>query len=108
MWQEEVGRWFVILGVASGEGISGIIDFWVRTERSFPSGSVVKNLPVVWVDLGSIPGSGRSPGGGNGNSLQYFCLGNPMDRGAWQATVHGVSKESGTTQCLNNNKDRRK
>ena len=58
---------------------------------------LVKNLPAMWVDLGSVPGSGRSPGGGNGNPLQYFCLGNPMDRGAWQATVHGVSKESGMT-----------
>ena len=43
-------------------------------------------------DLGSIPGLGRSPGKGNGNTLQYSCLGNPMDRGAWQATVHGVTK----------------
>ena len=43
-------------------------------------------------DLGSIPGSGRSPGEGNGNPLQYYCLENPMDRGAWQATVHGVAK----------------
>ena len=43
-------------------------------------------------DLDSIPGSGRSPGEGNGNSLQYFCLENPMDRGAWWATVHGVTK----------------
>ena len=43
-------------------------------------------------DLGSIPGSGRSSGEGNGNPLQYPCLENPMDRGAWQATVHGVAK----------------
>ena len=43
-------------------------------------------------DLGSIPWSGRSPGEGNGNPLQYSCLGNPMDRGAWWATVHGVAK----------------
>ena len=43
-------------------------------------------------DTGSIPGSGRSPGGGNGNLLQYSCLENPMDRGAWRATVHGVLK----------------
>ena len=43
-------------------------------------------------DPGSIPGSGRSPGEGNGNPLQYSCLKNPMDRGAWQATVHGVAK----------------
>ena len=43
-------------------------------------------------DMGFIPGSGRSPGEGNGNPLQYSCLKNPMDRGAWQAIVHGVSK----------------
>ena len=43
-------------------------------------------------DASSIPGSGRSPGERNGNPLQYSCLGNPMDRGAWQATVHGVAK----------------
>ena len=43
-------------------------------------------------DTGSIPGSGGSPGGGHGNPLQYYCLGNPMDRGAWRATVHGVAK----------------
>ena len=43
-------------------------------------------------DLGSIPGSGRSPGGGNGNPLQYSCLENPMNRGAWQAPVHGFTK----------------
>ena len=43
-------------------------------------------------DLGSIPGSGRSPGEGNGNPLQYSCLENPMDGGAWRATVHGVAK----------------
>ena len=43
-------------------------------------------------DVGSIPGSGRSPGGRNGNLLQYDCLGNSMDRGAWWATVHGVAK----------------
>ena len=48
-------------------------------------------------DLGSIPGSGRSPGEGNGNLLQYSCLGNPMDREAWWATVHGVAKESDIT-----------
>ena len=43
-------------------------------------------------DLGSIPGSGRSPGEGNGNPVQYFCLENPMDRGAWEAAVHGVAQ----------------
>ena len=53
---------------------------------------MVKNLPANTGDAGSIPGSGRSPGEGNGNPLQYSYLENPMDRGAWQATVHGVSK----------------
>ena len=49
-------------------------------------------------DMGLIPGYGRSPGGGHGNPLQYSCLGNPMDRGAWWATVHGVAKESDMTE----------
>ena len=56
---------------------------------------VVKNPPVsagVIRDTGSIPGSGRSPAGGDGNPLQYSCLGNPMERGAWQATVHRVAQ----------------
>ena len=52
----------------------------------------VKNLPVNAEDLGSIPGLGRSPGEGNGNPLQYSCLGNPVDSGARQATVRGVAK----------------
>ena len=58
----------------------------------FPGGSEVKNPPANAGDVGSIPGSGRSPGEGNGNSLQYSCLGNLMDRGAWRATVLGVAK----------------
>ena len=53
---------------------------------------MVKNLPADAGDAGSILGLGRSPGEGNGNALQYSCLGNPMDRGAWRATVHGVSE----------------
>ena len=60
-------------------------------------GSVVKKLLANAGDAGFIPGSRRSPGEGNGNPLQYFCLGNPIDRGGWQATVHGVIKESGIT-----------
>ena len=52
----------------------------------------VKNLPADAGDAGLIPGSGGSPRGGNGNPLQYSCLGNPMDRGTWQATVHGVTQ----------------
>ena len=58
----------------------------------FPGGSEVKASASNAGDPGSIPGSGRSPGEGNGNPLQYSCLENPMDRGAWQATVHGVAK----------------
>ena len=58
----------------------------------FPGGSEVKASACNVGDLGSIPGLGRSPGEGNGNPLQYSCLENPMDGGAWQAAVHGVAK----------------
>ena len=64
---------------------------------AFPGGSGVENPPGNsggTGDLGLIPELGRSPGGGNGNPFQYPCLKNPMDRGTWQATVHGVAKES--------------
>ena len=71
--------------------------------KRFPAGSVVKNASANAGDAGSIPGSGRSPGEGNGNPLQYSCLGNPMDGGAWGATVHGVTKDSNTTERLNSN-----
>ena len=67
---------------------------------SFPGGSVIKNQPANANNAGLIPGLGRSPGGGNGNPLQYSCLGNLTDRGAWWATVHEVSKESDMTQQL--------
>ena len=63
--------------------------------RGLPGGSVVKNSPANagdTRDAGTILGSGRSPGGGNGNSLQYSCLANPMDREAWRATAHKVTK----------------
>ena len=66
-----------------------------RFKHGFPSGTVVKNPPANvgdTGDAGSIPGSGRSPGVGNGNLLQYSYLGNTMDRGAWQATVHGSQR----------------
>ena len=61
------------------------------------SDTAVKNLPAMPGDLVSISESGRSPGEGNHSSLQYCCLENPMDRGAWWAIVHGVTKESDTT-----------
>ena len=64
----------------------------------FPGGSVGKESAFNAGDPGSIPGSGRSPGEGNGNQLQYSCLENSMDRGAWWATVHGVA-ESQTQLC---------
>ena len=63
-----------------------------RSPESFPGGSVVNNLPARTGDLGSIPGSGRSPGGGHGNPLQYSWLENPKDRGVQWATVHGVAQ----------------
>ena len=61
----------------------------------FPGGLVVKKQLANsrdTEDMSLTPGLGRSPGGGDGNPLQYSCLGNPMDRGTWQATVHGVPK----------------
>ena len=58
----------------------------------FPGGSEGKASARNTGDLGSIPGSGKSPGEGNGNPLQYSCLENPMERETWQATVHGVAK----------------
>ena len=64
---------------------------------------MVKNSPANAGEMSSIPGSGRPPGGGNGNPFQYSCLENTMDRGAWQATVHGVAKSQIqlTTHTLN-------
>ena len=62
---------------------------------------MVKNLPVnagYTRDVGLIPGSGKSPGEGNGNPLQYSCLENPMDRGSWWVTVHGATKGSATIE----------
>ena len=63
--------------------------------RPSPVALTVRNPPANARDtggVGSVPELGRSPGEGNGNPLQYSCLGNPMDRGAWRATVHGVAK----------------
>ena len=81
-----VGRW------GWGRECTGNDYFCMPTYLlGFPSGSVVKDLPANVGHVGLIPGSGRSPGEGNGLPLQYSCLGNPMDRGAWQATVHRVT-----------------
>ena len=67
-----------------------------------PGGSDSKESACSAEDLVSIPGSRRSPGVGNGYPLQYSCLENPMDKGAWGATVHGVAKESDMTEQLTN------
>ena len=75
--------------------IAKVKNWHLVNEKGFSGGSVIKNPPAKAGDLrdtGLIPGSGRSPGEGNGNSLQYSCLENPMDRGAWQATFHGVTR----------------
>ena len=68
------------------------VDTLTSLAGGFPGGSVVKNPPANAGDVGLIPGSERSLGEGNGNPLQYSCLENPMDRGAWQTIVHGVSR----------------
>ena len=68
---------------------------WQDHNTNWSMDSAVKNLPANLGDIrdiGSIPGSGRSPGGRHGNPLQYSCLENPMDKGAWQAIVHGVAE----------------
>ena len=71
--------------------------FW-HFPWGFPGGLAVKNPPAMWKticsagDTGSVPELGKTPGEGNGNPLQYSCLENSMDKGAWQATVHGVAK----------------
>ena len=61
--------------------------------KGFPGGSVVKNLPANARDLSLVPGLGKSLGEGSGNPLQYSCLGDPLERGAWWATVHGVTNK---------------
>ena len=71
--------------------------YTVSFPGDFPGGSDGKASAYNEEGLGSIPGSGRSPSEANGNPLQYSYLGNPMDRGAWLAMVHGVTKESDTT-----------
>ena len=78
-----------LFGVGWGESVSS-------SARPAPVAQMVKNLPASAGDPGSIPGSGRSPGEGNGSPLQYSCLENSTDRGTWQTTVHGVTTKSQT------------
>ena len=68
-----------------------------KSAIGFPGGLVVKNLPISAKDLGLISGLRKSPERGNGNPLQYSCLGDPMERGAWWTTVHEVTKEMNMT-----------
>ena len=71
--------------------------YWYNFPCGFPAGSGVKNLPANAGDVGSIPGSGRSPGGGNATHSSILAWGNPMDRGAQRATVHETVKDSDVT-----------
>ena len=80
-----------------GETMETVPDFILR---GFPGVSDGKASACNVGDPGSIPGSGRSPGEGNGNPLQYSCLGNSMDGGAWRAAVHGITKEPDMTERL--------
>ena len=94
----------VILPVASsfencGGDFKSILFSCLTSFLGFPGGLVVKNLPASEGVTGSIPGSGRCPGEGNGKLHQYSCLGNPMERGAWWAQSLGL-QESGTTEQL--------
>ena len=69
---------------------------------------MVKNPPANAGDVGSIPGSGKSPGGGNGNPFQYSCLENPMDRETWRATVHGVTQSQTRLSTAEQSLDKQK
>jgi len=84
------------------DSLEALLDESHRHSGGFPGSSGVKNPPANAGDVVSIPGSGRTPAEENGNPLQYSCLENPMNRGAWRATVYG-SQESDTTEQLNNN-----
>ena len=91
---------------ATGKTIKHFNHHYIRIfKSSLPRWLSGKESTCNAEDMGSIPGSEKSPGEGNSNPLQYSCLGNPMDRGAWQATVHEVTKEVDTTKQLNNNKN---
>ena len=72
--------------------VSRLVCGWLCAKGVLPRCPCGKESACNAGDVASAPGSGRSPGGGNGNLLQYSCLGNPMDRRAWQGTVHGVAK----------------
>ena len=86
-WCVQKAQWSNALGFYFKDSYAALL-----TSQDFPGSSVSKESPCSAGDPGSIPGWGRSHGEGNGNPLQYSCLENPMDRGAWWATVHGVTR----------------
>ena len=101
--REEGLDWFLLYN----KNLAGLCP-WVLEVRGFPGGSVVKNPPTNERDLGdmgSVPGLGRYPGEGNGDPLQYPCLGSPMERGAWWATIHGLQSDM-TEHMLTHRLDR--
>ena len=105
VWQNQEGK--LALAVVSRTGLVMVTMTKRETAKSgqsyslpgaLPGGLVVENSPANAGDTGWIPGSGRSPEEGNGNPFQDSLLGNPMDRGAWWAAVHGVTKELNMTE----------
>ena len=93
-----VGCHFLLQGIFLTQGLWLNLNlFWCKDEMGSPGVSVLKNSPASSRDTCLIPGLGRAPEEGNGNPLQYSCLGNLTDRGAWRATVHGLTKELDTT-----------
>ena len=87
------GAWWATYSPPVAKSRTRLSDFtFTLSELGLPGGSDGKESACNEGDLGSVPGWERSPGEGNGNPLQYSCLENSMDRGAWRATVHGVTK----------------
>ena len=98
MWRRKCPSHLIVVQITKQNQKMALYSVVPSKQMGFPAGSVVKNPPANAGELSSIPWSGRSPGEGNGNPLQYSYLGNPTDQGAWQATVHGAVKELDTTE----------
>ena len=98
--EAEIRKIYIHRKTETDEFVSGRylkLSFWLKLHlfEGFPGGSVIKNPPTNARITGLIPGLGRPPGERNGYPLQYSCLGNPMDTGAWWATVHRAAKKAG-------------